>query len=312
MRIRPHDLNGDGFESGDYAVQIQDGVVGFTPLPDGGGSGGDLALHIDPDAIAAHNARNIQLDIDGGGSENLGFAVNHLNDFVNSRAALLNDHIFGSESVHPASAIDYAGGSSLPASTVEAAIDSLDTRTSYDLRGTGFPGTGANAAATDAAPVGSTYTDTDVTAGALHWTKYAAGTGTSAWRVTCGDTGPRALRDSDLGANWTRYSTDATRTLTVRRVGETVTINGILNAGTGIALTVFTLPAGMRPGRPHGAPIYLTVSRTLVASRYLEALPDGSLTLNASIGANAVTVQAFSFPVAAAAQWPASLPYAPA
>ena len=42
MRIRPHDLNGDGFESGDYAVQIQDGVVGFTPLPDGGGSGSGL------------------------------------------------------------------------------------------------------------------------------------------------------------------------------------------------------------------------------------------------------------------------------
>ncbi len=320
MRIRPHDLNGAGFESGDYAVQIQDGVVGFTPLPDGGGGGGgvippevtwdvdgtpglhvsgeagheawvtadtigvglpdgglatlslgeiftarsghdettgvtyssavvaggdatgtrlflstdawdaetswsgslilthpvdgesflrapaegsegapatvatrewvetvtvpggggDLALHIDPDAIAAHNARNIQLDIDGGGSENLGFAVNHLNDFVNSRAALLNDHIFGSGSAHAASAISYAGGPSLSASTVEAAIDSLDARTAggsglvrSDVAGAyAYMGT---------APVGLADADDGWTVARIHLTGHTTTTGAGAW-----------------------------------------------------------------------------------------------------------------------------------
>ena len=54
MRIRPHDLSDDGFESGDYAVQIQDGVVGFTPLPDGGGAGGDTPAVIRSDVASPY------------------------------------------------------------------------------------------------------------------------------------------------------------------------------------------------------------------------------------------------------------------
>ena len=66
--------------------------------------------------------------------------------------------------------------------------------TAFELRGGGFPGTGSNATATDAAAVGSIYTDVLGTIGAFRWIKTSAGTGTAKWRVQYGDTGIRDVR----------------------------------------------------------------------------------------------------------------------
>ena len=66
--------------------------------------------------------------------------------------------------------------------------------TAFELRGEGFPGTGTNATATNAAAVGTYYTDTLGTIGAFRWIKTSAGAGTARWRVQYGDTGIRDVR----------------------------------------------------------------------------------------------------------------------
>ena len=58
--------------------------------------------------------------------------------------------------------------------------------TAFELRGTGFP------EGVVTASVGTYYTDTAATNGAIRWVK-ASGTGTTGWRVTYGDTGWRDI-----------------------------------------------------------------------------------------------------------------------
>lgn len=228
-------------------------------------------------------------------------------------AGALTAHITDTTDAHAASAISYAGGPSLSASTVGAAIDSLDARTAGGggggLTGTGFPGTGSNAAATDAAPVGSTYTDTDVTAGALHWTKYAAGTGTSAWRVTYGDTGPRTILASDMLNGWTNNSS----LLTIQRVNNLVILTS-LNALNGAAATASTwldpVPAGWRPFATAGnLPLggFLRAG-TNTPSVLTAGYASGRLFMQATVAQIHGGVAIWRTPE----QWPASLPYAPA
>jgi len=65
--------------------------------------------------------------------------------------------------------------------------------TAFELRGEGFPGTGTNATSTDAAAVGTYYTDTLGTTGAWRWLKTSAGTGNARWTVAFGDTGWRDI-----------------------------------------------------------------------------------------------------------------------
>ena len=177
------------------------------------------------------------------------------------------------------------------------------------LTGTGFPGTGANAAATNAAPVGSTYTDTDVTAGALHWTKYAAGTGTSAWRVADGDTGPRAILASDMLNGWTNSS----RPLTIQRVNNLVILtspNALDGAAATASIWLDPVPAGWRPFATAGSlPLggFLRAGTT-TPSALTAFYSSGRLFMQATVAQIHGGVAIWRTPE----QWPASLPYAPA
>ena len=190
------------------------------------------------------------------------------------------------------------------------------------LTGTGFPGTGSNAAATGAAPVGSTYTDTAVTAGALHWTKYAAGTGTSAWRVTYGDTGWRNVLAL---VNSTLWKTN-TGTFLVRRIGATVHVLISLNRldstlnrisyGTGTIWST-TPPQGFYV-ESGGTIAYPTIAGTLTAGpTYIAQLildtAWQTYQLQGGPGGNWVegnTIRfAFSYPTSVA--WPTVLPGIP-
>ncbi|MBO0864819.1 MAG: hypothetical protein J2P16_07100, partial [Mycobacterium sp.] len=82
--------------------------------------------------------------------------------------------------------------------------------TQWDLRGTGSP----EGAVT--APVGSIYTDTAATNGAIRWIKQT-GTGNTGWRVQWGDTGARQIVPSLLNG-WTANASFSF----IRRVNDTV------------------------------------------------------------------------------------------
>ena len=99
-----------------------------------------------------------------------------------------------------------------------------------------FTGTGSPEGKVSAV-VGSIYTDSVATNGAIRWVK-TSGTGTTGWRVEYGDTGQRVITHSGAGG-----------TLRIRRVGNTVTVglNEItLAEGTG-AFILFVVPSGFRP-----------------------------------------------------------------
>ena len=64
-----------------------------------------------------------------------------------------------------------------------------------------------------AAPVGSIYTDTAATAGAIRWIK-TSGTGNTGWRVEYGDTGIRRIQPPALAGG----------TVNIRRINDLVTL----------------------------------------------------------------------------------------
>lgn len=120
--------------------------------------------------------------------------------------------------------------------------------TAFELRGEGFPGTGLNATATNAASPGTYYTDTLGTNGAWRWLKTSAGTGNAQWGVVVGDTGWRnvtsLITPGSLGpAN--------TGTLAVRRTEAGVALRFIdLLLAPGAGLLTLTDPANLTGFRP--------------------------------------------------------------
>lgn len=96
------------------------------------------------------------------------------------------------------------------------------------------------------APVGTTYTDTAATLGAIEWTKWT-GAGNTGWRVTKGDTGPKRL-DSLLTNGWTAVA-PTNYGPWVRRSGNVVTLSGYVNWSSRTGTAFLTLPLGYRPER---------------------------------------------------------------
>lgn len=106
------------------------------------------------------------------------------------------------------------------------------------LSGTGSPESVVSA------PVGSTWTDTAATTGAVAWRK-VSGTGSSGWVVEYGDTGRRAV----ASAVQTNYAV-ASSVNYLSRIGATVFYQGIIQKTTGNYAAndiPFILPAGFRP-----------------------------------------------------------------
>lgn len=92
------------------------------------------------------------------------------------------------------------------------------------------------------APVGSTYTDTVATNGAIRWIK-ATGTGTTGWKVEYGDTGMRNVLAS-LPSGWQGTA----GRFTIRRSGSSVVMSAMnLRAQETGTTVLFPLPAGFRP-----------------------------------------------------------------
>lgn len=87
------------------------------------------------------------------------------------------------------------------------------------------------------APVGSIYTDSAATNGAIRWVK-SSGTGSTGWSVEHGDTGWRELTPIN---GWTG-------SLYVRRVNGTVFYRGVLNAAAATNGNAWDIPIGFRIG----------------------------------------------------------------
>lgn len=101
------------------------------------------------------------------------------------------------------------------------------------LTGTGFP------EGVVTAPVGSMYTDTAATNGAIRWIK-ATGSGNTGWRVEFGDTGWRNI-ESVLLNGFTATN------VKIRRFGDQVSITIFaLNGASSTDTTLYTLPTGFR------------------------------------------------------------------
>ena len=99
----------------------------------------------------------------------------------------------------------------------------------------GYRGTGSPEGKVSA-PVGSIYTDSAATNGAIRWIK-ASGTGNTGWKVEYGDTGQRVITHNGAGG-----------TLRIRRVDNTVSfgLNEITLEGRS-AFILFVVPYGFRP-----------------------------------------------------------------
>lgn len=122
----------------------------------------------------------------------------------------------------------------------------------YEVGGSGGGGGGDGLSGTGTpegvrtAPVGTIYTDTAATRGAIRWIK-ASGTGATGWRVLWGDTGERSLPLPEGLTNGI---------ITIQRMNAEVTVRvqSIVNAAAQVALIVTALPVGWRPSSvPTGA-----------------------------------------------------------
>ncbi len=118
-------------------------------------------------------------------------------------------------------------GSFYPTDTIAAALQLIGSRERY---GTGSP------EGVVTAPVGTYYTDTALTNGAMRWAK-KTGSGNTGWKVTEGDTGLRYV-SSLLLNGWAGSAY-------LRRVGSAVELRfDSLSAAAATAGTAMTLPSG--------------------------------------------------------------------
>ena len=117
--------------------------------------------------------------------------------------------------------------------TVTSVSVSGQISTDAEYRGTGSPEGKVSA------PVGSIYTDTAATNGAIRWVK-TSGAGNTGWRVEYGDTGWRNI-SSLLSNGWGGN-------VYVRRINDSVElrVEGLTRSET--SNTIMTLPAGFLPG----------------------------------------------------------------
>lgn len=117
--------------------------------------------------------------------------------------------------------------------------------TQYDLRGSGFP--------TVSAPVGTRYTDTSATNGAIEWIK-AMGSGTTGWQVSYGDTGWRNIAGL-MDSGWSAIG--GSEYLRLRRVGAEVFLAGRIArvaAGgniSGLNILLAPVPSGFITSTPY-------------------------------------------------------------
>ena len=179
--------------------------------------------------------------------------------------------------------------------TGKIVIDADGIPVELGYRGTGSP------EGKIAAPVGSIYTDTAATNGAIRWIK-ASGTGNTGWRVEYGDTGVRDISHLLLNSSGS---------ISIQRIGQVVYLNakGIVPASTlgSGASFLDVLPVGFRPleRRDFAA---MSVIREGV-SRSMYQFPTGAMGVWVPSTSDKYFFQ-HSWPTSGA--WPTNLPGTPA
>ena len=166
-----------------------------------------------------------------------------------------------------------------------------------------FAGTGSPEG-TIAAPVGSIYTDTAATNGAIRWVK-TNGTGNTGWSVEYGDTGWRNI--ASLFSHLT--SNTSSDRMSIMRSGNIVQLvvhsvafdKSAVESGS----QIFTLPVGFRPGRAFRHPIAAPSINLDLSAATGRVLTYGStIELGASVS--------FELSWLTNNPWPATLPGTPA
>ena len=256
---------------GEPGIDGSDGAVGPQGVP----GTNPVGAVIGP-ASATDNAL-VRFDgVDGKTVQNSGITVDDSNN-VTGLGTVASGAVTSSAAVQAAAGSGFVVGSSGP----------------KILSGTGSPESVVTA------PVGSTWTDTAATTGAIQWIK-ATGTGNTGWVVQYGDTGVR-----NVAASATAPTGGAVEALTLRRVGSVVSLVGkMYTTSINTAHTVYTLPAGFR----NPSEMYMSAGRTEAVA----AFPQASVVLNGSyvLKFDSTTGNSENFVITwiTSDAWPASLP----
>lgn len=160
----------------------------------------------------------------------------------------------------------------------------------------GYRGTGSPEGKI-AAPVGSVYTDSAATNGAIRWIK-TIGTGSTGWGVEYGDTGMRNISTS---------STATDGSFVIQRVGNLVWLFASTTTfDMSDGATITTLPVGFRPHRYvyTQTPSYWATD----VLRTIRVVTSGDVVVRGGVGSEVLN---FTFPFVTNDPWPASLPGTP-
>ena len=160
-----------------------------------------------------------------------------------------------------------------------------------------FAGTGSPEGKV-AAPVGSVYTDTAATTGAIRWIK-ASGAGSTGWRVEYGDTG---WRDISASIDTSTLDIESGGHVRIRRTERFVEYS-FKEVKTKKSGNIYLPPSGFRP--PYGENVnayqsgFFSVSTAWMGIFGIQA--------NSVVGSN----REFILRIVAEANWPTSLPGVP-
>lgn len=171
-------------------------------------------------------------------------------------------------------------------------IDADGIPVELGYRGTGFPEGNVSA------PVGSIYTDTAATNGAIRWIK-TSGTGNTGWRVEYGDTGERVFQDflSEYTSSTSgRFISRTNENVRLHVVGRLLDTKGFADGDV-----IGILPAGFRPRG-----IYYTT--TSAANVVLKVDTNGQVSVISGSARGYVT---FALSHSTREPWPTSLPGIP-
>ncbi len=238
----------------DFSGQAMTGRIIFTPTPTAvNDAGADLVYMSRPVSVLLTTGGRLSVDLaatDDTDGNPVGFTYTVTEEFDNFAGGrtypislpAANSPVdladISPESSASAGTVVWAGmpvGGTVGQFMVKTGVDNYDagwsTMADQYLQGTGSP----NGVVT--AVVGSMYTDTAATNGAIRWIK-ATGSGNTGWRVEYGDTGWREI-GSVLLNGFTATS------VKIRRFGDQVSITIFaLNGSSSTGTTLYTLPTG--------------------------------------------------------------------
>ena len=238
----------------DFAGQPMTGRISFTPTPSAvNDAGADLVYMPRPIVVPLTSGGRLSVDLaatDDTDGNPVGFTYTVTEQFDNfaggrsypislpAAASPVDLADISPESSANAGTVVWAGmpvGGTVGQFMVKTGAPNYEagwsTMADQYLQGTGFP------EGVVTAPVGSVYTDTAATNGAIRWIK-ATGSGNTGWRVDYGDTGWRNI-ESVLLNGFTATS------VKIRRFGNQVSITIFaLNGASSTGTTLYTLPTG--------------------------------------------------------------------